>query len=354
MIWTSNFPYEYRFGGSGDGGGGGTPGTLDTDLSELDDDLTASQQRVIEQKLGLIEDAFGGLPQPAAAWLGRKWTNFQTGVEYLCIHEPHKSSRSTGTFTSITRDDLIIAGGQPTPEIDHYLIDTVDWSFWGAADVRSGVVGWVQDSVADVLDESTESGRGTVHWMGPYPSDEAALDDLHTLADGTTYFYGNTHDGAVYRLTSSTFVAAGDVADYYKWITVGGNLKFVDARTGLPTLDQDGQDDTLVALGPDGDFFSVELDVHQATPNTFTGEDYTATRYLGVNTSEYYIANQPTETQFTNRIFGFNSTTETWVYIVSYAQPYQGTWVSGQLPDTHHGYRGAFDDADDAALTFDP
>ena len=333
--------------------GGGAPGSvvsgLDSDLSNLDDDLAASEQREIEEKVGLLNDAFGGLPQPSADWLGRKWTNFQTGVEYLCINDPHKSSRSTGTFTDVTRDDLIIAGGRPAPEIDHYLIDTVDWSFWGAADVRPGVVGWVQDNVADVLDESTESGRGTVHWMGPYPSDDAALDDLHVLADGTTYFYGNSHDGKVYRLTSSTFSAAGDVVNHYKWITVGGHLRFIDARTGLPTLDQDGQDDTTIALGPDGDFFSVELDVHQATPNTFTGADYTNTRFVGEQNSAWFIDNPPTETQFTNRYFGFNKETEQWLYIVQYASPFQGQWVGGQLPDTHHGYRGAYDDADDAA-----
>ena len=322
---------------------------LDSALSNLDDDLTVAEQRAILVKLGELNNAYGGLPQPSADWLGRTWINWQTGVEYLCINDPDKSSISTGTFTEVTRDDLQISGGFPTPVLDDYLINTVDWSFWTGVNIRSGVVGWVQDGPTDTLFGSIETGRETVHWMGAYPSDEAALDDLHALADNTTYFYGNTHDGKVYRLTASSFTDAGDLRNHYKWIIVGGNLKFIDARTGLPTLDQDGQDDTTIALGPDGDFFSVELDVHQATPNTFTGADYTNTRFVGEQNSAWFIDNPPTETQFTNRYFGFNKETEQWLYIVQYASPFQGQWVGGQLPDTHHGYRGAYDDADDAA-----
>ena len=178
-------------------------------LTGLAPDITEARKRTGLERIGAIEDAFGGLPQASADYLGREVTNWQTGAKYICVNDPHKSSISEGTFTDVTRNDLEISSAEPTPVLDEYWINTSNWTFWTGVNVRTGVVGWVSDRAADVLENSAETGRATIHWMGDYHDHQAALDDLHSIADGTSYFYGNNRDGHVYRLTASTFTAAG-------------------------------------------------------------------------------------------------------------------------------------------------
>ena len=337
---------------------GGTPASLSYEelqragMEHSPDNLSESKKREFLVNAGAIRDAFGGLPQASADWLGRIVTNWQTGAQYLCINDPHKSSVSSGTFTDVTRDDLEISPTAPTPVLDDYWIDTSNWRFFVGVDVRSGVPGWVNDIPSDVFENSVESGRTNVHWMGDYHDHQAALDDLHTLAANTTYFYGNNRDGHVYRLTASTFTAAGDVVNHYTWLLIGGNVRFITSRHQLPDLDQTGKDDNLICLGPDFRLYLVELDLHQGTPNTFTAEDFSATRFdfIGERDSAWFHDNQPTATDHTNRRYGFNTDTEQFVRPFQYGAgsgTNYYTWIATTQDDAP--YLGAYDDAADAA-----
>ena len=323
-------------------------------IDELFQSLSQSSKRGVLLQLGTIVNSFGGLPQAAASYLGTEQANWITGQKFLCIQNVFKSSRSEGTWTDVTRDDLIIQTGQPANERNHYWIDNFHWTVHEDAVIDNSPLtyGWVQDNFSDALTDSAETGRTTIHWMGEYASDEAALDDIHNLATATTYFYGRLTDGTVRRLTASTFTAAGNILVNYAWIATTPPLRFQIARLHLPELDQDGLDDNLVVLGPGGDLYGVKLVKHQSTPSTFTAEDFSQTGYLGEHPSTYASTNRPNSSDVTNRRYWFDEEAETWMRAYQLGADEDGPtyrWLASIAPFSVQPFRGSFENGAEAA-----
>ena len=187
--------------------------------------ITLPETTDTETTSGII-DATGGLPQPTLALVGTVAIDLNTLKLYVCINRPEHTTAQVGTFADIpARDNFEIVFDRTTTAA---IVNEFIWSvhgehFFVGTTVAPGRVEWLGDTADDALAGSLVNSANDVHFLGPQPSDAAALALIPSLLADTEYFYVRAVAGeldTIRRLDNTTYTAAGGVIAHPRWAPI--------------------------------------------------------------------------------------------------------------------------------------